>query len=44
MSGGNGRVGDINIATKGQLAMLPGIEDAYAEKIIAGRPYKARTS
>src|SRR6266478_5852269 len=33
---------DINAATKEELSALPGIGDAYSQKIIDGRPYSTK--
>lgn len=33
---------DINTASKDELKTIPGIEESYADKIIANRPYKKK--
>ena len=37
------KIVDINSATEAELKAIPGIGDAYAAKIVAGRPYANKT-
>jgi DNA uptake protein ComE-like DNA-binding protein len=39
----NGRLVDINSAGRNELMTLPGVTDAVAEKIIAGRPFGSKS-
>lgn len=42
-SAAKSKIVDINSATDAELKAIPGIGDAYAAKIIAGRPYANKT-
>ena len=43
MTGDNKTKVDINSASKDELAGLPGMDDATAQKVIDGRPYKMKS-
>ena len=42
MAAATAKLLDVNSASKADLETLPGIGDAYAQKIIDGRPYQRK--